>query len=97
MKREYDFSDARRGAPLRAAKDTTRITLRLEDEILNWFRQQVQIAGGGSYQAFINCVRQQSSNGEPTYALNLLLPSGIGFALRNAIFPPNRFLDTLHL
>jgi hypothetical protein len=38
--------------PLPAGK--TRITIRLDDDILHWFRSQVAAAGGGSYQALIN-------------------------------------------
>jgi len=32
----------------------TRITIRLDADILNWFRQQVHAQGGGSYQRLIN-------------------------------------------
>ncbi|MGA7626449.1 MAG: hypothetical protein WCA91_23020 [Candidatus Acidiferrales bacterium] len=38
MKREYDFSKAKRGAVLTVPKGKTRITIRLDDEILAWFR-----------------------------------------------------------
>ena len=31
-----------------------RITIRLDTDIIHWFKQQVQHAGGGSYQALIN-------------------------------------------
>jgi len=31
-----------------------RVTIRLDDDILNWFRQQVDDAGGGNYQTLIN-------------------------------------------
>lgn len=54
MKAQYDFSKARRGAVVRAAKGKTRITIRLDNEVLAWFREQVHRAGGGSYQALIN-------------------------------------------
>jgi uncharacterized protein (DUF4415 family) len=54
MKREYDFSKARRGAVISVPKGKTRITIRLDDEILAWFREQVQSAGGGNYQTLIN-------------------------------------------
>jgi uncharacterized protein (DUF4415 family) len=54
MKREYDFSKARRGAVLPVPKGKTRITIRLDDEILGWFREQVERAGGGNYQTVIN-------------------------------------------
>ncbi len=32
----------------------TRITIRLDDDILEWFRDQADAAGGGSYQSMIN-------------------------------------------
>ena len=41
MKKEYDFSKGRRGAVLRVAPGKTRVTIRLDDDILDWFRQQV--------------------------------------------------------
>jgi uncharacterized protein (DUF4415 family) len=59
MKREYDFSRARRGAVVSVPKGKTRITIRLDDEILAWFRDQVQSAGGGNYQSLINEVLRQ--------------------------------------
>jgi uncharacterized protein (DUF4415 family) len=54
MKDEYDFSEGRRGAIDRLSPGKTRITIRLDDDILNWFRQQVNAAGGGNYQSLIN-------------------------------------------
>ncbi len=54
MRKEYDFSHGHRGAVVAAAKGKTRITIRLDDDILDWFRQQVDDAGGGSYQSMIN-------------------------------------------
>lgn len=54
MKNEYDFSQGKRGAidPMPAGK--TRITIRLDDDIIDWFRQQAEPAGGGNYQTAIN-------------------------------------------
>ncbi len=54
MKREYDFSKGKRGAVVPVAKGKTRITIRIDDDILKWFRDQVDTAGGGSYQTLIN-------------------------------------------
>ena len=54
MKKEYDFSKGRRGAILKAPPEKTRVTIRLDDDILDWFRQQVDDAGGGNYQTLIN-------------------------------------------
>jgi uncharacterized protein (DUF4415 family) len=31
----------------------TRVTIRLDDDILNWFRKQVDHQGGGNYQTLI--------------------------------------------
>ena len=54
MKKEYDFSKAKRGPVVRIPKGKTRITIRLDDDVLDWFRGQVEQAGGGSYQNLIN-------------------------------------------
>jgi len=59
MKHEYDFSKAKRGAVVALPKGKTRITIRLDDEILAWFRDQVERAGGGNYQSVINEVLRQ--------------------------------------
>jgi uncharacterized protein (DUF4415 family) len=54
MKKEYDFAKGRRGAVLRVPPEKTRVTIRLDNDVLDWFRQQVDDAGGGSYQSLIN-------------------------------------------
>ncbi|HYM13099.1 MAG TPA: BrnA antitoxin family protein [Bryobacterales bacterium] len=54
MKREYDFSRAKRGPVVAVSKGKTRVTIRLDTDMLDWFREQVHRAGGGSYQALIN-------------------------------------------
>jgi Arc/MetJ family transcription regulator len=54
MKREYDFSRARRGAIVPPPGGKTRITIRIDDDVLDWFRAQVHSAGGGSYQTMMN-------------------------------------------
>ena len=54
MRKEYDFSRAKRGPVLPVPTGKTRITIRLDDDILAWFRQQVHAAGGGNYQTLIN-------------------------------------------
>jgi uncharacterized protein (DUF4415 family) len=59
MKREYDFSKAKRGAVVAVPKGKTRITIRLDDDTLAWFRDQVERAGGGNYQTVINEVLRQ--------------------------------------
>ena len=54
MKKEYDFSKGRRGPVLRIPAGKTRVTIRLDSDLLDWFRQQVDDAGGGNYQTLIN-------------------------------------------
>ncbi len=54
MKKEYDFGKGRRGAVLKPAPGKTRVTIRLDDDVLDWFRQQGDDAGGGNYQTLIN-------------------------------------------
>jgi len=54
MKNEYDFSKGKRGAldPIPAGK--TRITIRIDEDILNWFKNEVDSIGGGNYQTLMN-------------------------------------------
>jgi len=54
MRKEYDFSKAKRGPVLPVPPGKTRITIRLDDDVLAWFRAQVHAAGGGNYQTLIN-------------------------------------------
>ena len=51
-----EFSRAKRGAVVAVPKGKTRITIRIDDDILEWFRNQVNAAGGGNYQTMINNV-----------------------------------------
>lgn len=65
MRRQYDFSKATRGAVVPADSGKTRITIRLDNDILDWFRQQVNAAGGGNYQTMINsALREYTQEGK---------------------------------
>ncbi|MBI2203602.1 MAG: BrnA antitoxin family protein [Candidatus Rokubacteria bacterium] len=65
MKAQYDFKSGRRGAVLRSPVGKTRITIRIDDDVLQWFRAQVHKAGGGSYQTLINdALRRFSESAE---------------------------------
>lgn len=70
MEAEYDFSQGQRGAIDPTPSGKTRITIRLDDDILAWFRDQVHQAGGGNYQTLINeALRQHiQANREPLEA-----------------------------
>jgi len=52
--KEYDFERAEQGAVTAPAPGKTRITIRIDTDVLEWFRQQVHEAGGGNYQTLIN-------------------------------------------
>lgn len=56
MKPEYDFSTGKRGAVIPTPPGKERITIRLDKDVLDWFRQQVDDQGGGNYQTMINQV-----------------------------------------
>ncbi len=66
MEDEYDFSRGTRGAVI-PTPGKTRITIRLDTDVLNWFRAQVHAAGGGNYQTLINeALRQHVEGRRPT-------------------------------
>lgn len=54
MKDEYDFSAGKQGAIDPMPRGKTRITIRIDDDVLDWFRGEVHAAGGGNYQTLIN-------------------------------------------
>jgi vacuolar-type H+-ATPase subunit E/Vma4 len=63
MKKEYDFSKGKRGAIEPIPANKKRITIRLDSEIIEWFRYQVETRGGGNYQTMINnALREYISN-----------------------------------
>jgi uncharacterized protein (DUF4415 family) len=64
MRKEYDFSKAKRGAVVPAPPGKTRITIRLDNDLLEWFKQQVHAAGGGNYQTLINSILREYVEGE---------------------------------
>ena len=71
MKKEYDFKNGRRGAILSVPKGKTRITIRLDDDVIAWFKHEVSEAGGGNYQSLINSslreyIAQQTESLEDT-------------------------------
>jgi uncharacterized protein (DUF4415 family) len=52
--KEYSFDRAEQGAVVNPRPGKTRITIRIDTDVLEWFRRQVHEAGGGSYQTLIN-------------------------------------------
>lgn len=59
MKAKYDFSKARRGAVVPPSGNKVRITIRLDREIIDWFKAKVEAAGGGNYQTMLNDALKQ--------------------------------------
>jgi len=53
-KEEYDFESAKQRPVVKPLQGKTRITIRVDTDILNWFREQVHNQGGGNYQTHIN-------------------------------------------
>ncbi len=54
MKKEYDFRKARRGPLVASTPGKTRITIRLDNDVIEYFLAIVDRAGGGNYQSLIN-------------------------------------------
>jgi uncharacterized protein (DUF4415 family) len=54
MKREYDLSKGKRGPVIPLPPEKVRITIRLDREIVDHFRDQVRKAHRGNYQTLIN-------------------------------------------
>jgi len=54
MKAKYDFRKGKRGAVLPTSGKKVRITIRLDRDIIDWFRSKVEEQGGGNYQTMLN-------------------------------------------
>ena len=63
MKKEYDFSTARRG-PLKTPTGKTRVTMYLDDSVIESFRVKSEKLGKG-YQTLINEVLRASIQKQP--------------------------------
>jgi uncharacterized protein (DUF4415 family) len=59
MRKTHDFRKGKRGAVSPLPPGKTRITIRLDNEVLDWFRGQVEAKGGGSCQGLINDVLKE--------------------------------------
>ena len=63
MKREYDFSKAKRGPVVPPAPGKKRVTIRLDNDIIEHFQNLVDRAGGGNYQTMINAALREHIQG----------------------------------
>lgn len=69
MRKEYDFSGAKLVVPPKDPRKT-RITIRIDTKILNWFRRRVNEAGGGNYQTMINEILKSYIESEDRKAIS---------------------------
>lgn len=67
MKEEYDFRGGRRGAIEPVSPGKTRITIRIDTDVVEWFQARADAAGGGNYQTMINAALREHAarSGEP--------------------------------
>lgn len=49
-----DFSKGKRGPVIKSDPNKERITIRLDRDVIEHFKNQVHCAGGGNYQTLIN-------------------------------------------
>jgi uncharacterized protein (DUF4415 family) len=52
--RDIDFTHAKRGPAVPPEPGKTKISIRLDNRVLEYFRSLVEQAGGGNYQTLIN-------------------------------------------
>ncbi|HEX7182043.1 MAG TPA: BrnA antitoxin family protein [Thermoanaerobaculia bacterium] len=52
--RDIDFSQAKRGPVVKAETGKTKISIRLDNAVIEAFRELADQAGGGNYQTLIN-------------------------------------------
>jgi uncharacterized protein (DUF4415 family) len=52
--RDIDFSKARRGPVIAPEPGKTKISIRLDNAVIDYFRRQVEVSGAGNYQTLIN-------------------------------------------
>lgn len=52
--RDIDFLGARRGRVVPAESGKTKLSIRLDTRVVEYFREAADAAGGGSYQTMIN-------------------------------------------
>ena len=52
--RNIDFSDARRGPVIPVEPGKSKISIRIDNAVIAYFRAQVESAGSGNYQTLMN-------------------------------------------
>jgi uncharacterized protein (DUF4415 family) len=54
MKDYYDFSNRVKGPIMKVPEGKEKISIRLDQDVVAWFRAKVNGAAGGNYQTLIN-------------------------------------------
>jgi len=73
MRDEYDFSKGKRGPVIQPDPSKVRITIRLDADIIAYFKGEVHKAGGGNYQTMINnALREYIINRSEPFDINTL-------------------------
>jgi uncharacterized protein (DUF4415 family) len=80
----YDFRKGKRGPVLPMPPGKERITIRLDTDILEYFRDAVEQAGGGNYQTLINNALRAYIEGAQKPAIEEMLRRVIREELRPA-------------
>lgn len=62
-----DFSKGKRGAIIPPNPNKVRITIRLDGDIIEHFKNIVHTAGGGNYQSLINQALRQSIDAQNSF------------------------------
>ena len=63
MRKGYDFGKDKRGPVVVPPPGKVRITIRLDKDLVEWFKGQADEAGGGNYQTLINqALREYTSH-----------------------------------
>jgi predicted DNA binding CopG/RHH family protein len=60
----FDFSKGKRGPVVKPSEGKEKITIRIDKDVLDWFRDQVDAAGGGNYQTLINAALREHIGGK---------------------------------
>jgi hypothetical protein len=55
----YNFAKGERGPVIPVPPGKLRITIRIDQDILEWFKAKVDAAGGGNYQTMMNDALRQ--------------------------------------
>lgn len=65
MEKEYDFSKAKKGPVTTPSPGKIRITIRLDRDVVEYFRGVVERNGGGNYQSLMNeALREHMDHGD---------------------------------